>query len=236
MSRLLVLSGAGAAQTPASDSLRRKLIMSLTTDSRYENICHLIEDFEDEVNIHKSIVETAVLGKETPCPMLVFYHNAIQKDYLIVVHNSDNFNDTLPKLSEALHLYQARNCHSVLVMLVSKIALDDVVYDSVNFFVASENLAYVYYLPFTVEDNSVTWHDDRSFVDELATAEMDQNGLDFLHVLHAHVHMEDAPFEASEVLTYLSYNGFAIQSLNPHNSVSYIDMSTFDYQTATPDP
>jgi hypothetical protein len=208
--------------------------MSLLDDSHYENLSTLVEDFDSEVNVHKIVVESSFATHEHPCPMLVFYDTARQKDYLVVVHGTNSFEEVLPKISEALHLYSARSSHSVIVSVVSKIALNDVIYDSLNFFLASSDMGYVYYLPFTQEGETITWHDDLSFIDELATAQMDQNGSDFMHLLHAHVHTDFSPFDAPTVLNYLSYHGFAIQSLNPHNVVSYIDMSNFDYQTVIP--
>lgn len=203
--------------------------MSLSDSQHYENVVALIEDFAAEVDIHKDIFQRTLAEQEPHCSVCVFYASPDQKDYLIVIPSQSNFSELLPKISEALHFYSARKSHVVLITVISKIAVDDIIYDSINFFVASPYSAYVYYLPYTVEDNVAVWHDNIAFIDVLATAEMDQNGADFVNLVHAHVHVDGAAFEPAEILNYLSYQGFAIQSLNPANVVSYIDMSTFEY-------
>jgi hypothetical protein len=207
--------------------------MPILTDSNYEPLSHLIADFADEVDVHKTVIERSFEQRETPCIMCIFYSSAAQKDYLVIVSQQDSFAETLPKLSEVLHLFAARKSHSVLLTVPSKIAVNDVVYDSINFFVAAYQMAYIYYLPYTRTDTNVIWHDDLSYIGELVLAELDQNGVDFVNILHAHVNIDAAPFEASEVLNYLSYHGFAIQSLNEHNVASYIDMSTFEYHSTS---
>lgn len=208
--------------------------MTLLQDSHYSDICQMITDFADEVNVHKTVIENSVERRDSPNIMCVFYTHPHQKDYLVVVPEHDTFANALPKISEALHLFRARGCSAVLIAVATKIAVNDVVYDSVNFFVASVNSAFIYYLPYTIHDLDsnqtphVQWHDELSYIGEMAVAEMDQNGIDFINTIHAHVHVERAPFEASEVLNYLSYHGFALQALNEHNVVSYIDMSSFE--------
>lgn len=213
--------------------------MSILNDTHYPSITELIANFAEEVDVQKPVFERMVTDSETLCTMCVFYTSSIQKDYLVVIPQSNSFDESLPKLSEALHLFSARNCHSVLVTIPSKVALDNVVYSSINFFIAATHAAYVYYLPYTVTQDPDTghsviiWHDNISFAEQLSTADIDQSGIDFVNLLHAHVNVEAAPFDASEVLNYLSYHGFAIQGLNEHSVVPYIDMSVFEYTEKT---
>lgn len=203
--------------------------MALTEDPHYDSISMLIQNIADEVDIHKSVLEKMVLNGEPYAPMCIFYNDASTKHYLVVPKFDGDLKALMPKLSAAMHLYTALDSYSALITIASKIGIDDVIYDSINFFIVSKQMAFAYYLPYTQVNGEITWHEDLSYVIELASAEMDQAGMDFVHMVHAHVHTENAPFDSSEILNYLSYHGFAIQSLNPSKIVPYIDISSFVY-------
>lgn len=203
--------------------------MPLTNDAHYDHLKFLIEDISDEVDIHKSLLEKVRINNDHYSPMCIFYSDASSKHYLAVPQFDGDIKALMPKLSAAMHLFSALNSHSALITIASKIGIDDVIYDSINFFVVSKEMAFVYYLPYTEVNGQFNWHEDLSYVVELSSAEMDQAGIDFVHMIHAHVQVDAPPFEASEIFNYLSYNGFAVQCLNPSKVVPYIDMSSYAY-------
>jgi hypothetical protein len=211
--------------------------MTLVNDSHYNEITALISDFADEIQIHTKIIDRMIESNDPFSPMCVFFSTPTTKEYLIVPPPQENFAETLSKISAAMHLYCPLQAYSVLVVLRSKMMLNDEVYESLNFFVCSELCGFVYYLPFTIDttapSKSIVWHEELAFIDVLTDAELDDNGRDFVSVLHSHIQVRNSAFTAADILCYLSRQGFAIQALNPNAIIPYIDMSTFEYtQTA----
>lgn len=202
--------------------------MLFEQDPHKDDILEIISDFDDELSIHKTLVEKSFERSESYSPMMIFYTDPSIKSMLVVPDNQ-SFTDLLPKISEVMHLYSAIGSSSVLVTIASKIAIDDVNYDSVNFFIAARHAAYIYYMPYTVENNKIIWHDEIGFAQELLSTDFDTNGQDLINIIRAHVHVENPAFNASEVLNYLSYQGYAIQFIDPNNTVPYIDMSPYSY-------
>lgn len=202
--------------------------MLFEQDPHKDDILEIVADFQDELSVHKVLVEKSFDRSEKYSPMLIFYTDPVVKNTVVVPHH-DNFNDLLPRVSEIMHLFSALDCSSVIVSIASKIAIDDVDYDSVNFFIAARHAAYIYYMPYRVEDNSIKWYDEVCFAQELLSTDFDINGQDLINIIRAHVHLEKPAFSASEVLNYLSYQGYAIQFMDPNNTVPYIDMSPYSY-------
>lgn len=193
----------------------------------FTTIAEVVTNFDHEVDIHKTVLEASIKNGTPYCPMCIFYTSPDRKDYLITFNDFESNEAMLPKLSEALHFYSARDCSAVVISIVSRLNLDDVMYDSLNFFIAARHAAYIYYLPFSHNEGVVTWHTESSLITELAHAEMDATGSSFVNLLHAHINVDTSVFDAAEVLNYLSYHNFAIQPLDENNIVSYIDLSSF---------
>lgn len=204
--------------------------MLFDQDPHKNDILEIVSDFQDELSIHKTLVEKAFDRSEKYSPMLIFYTDPSTKN-IVVVPDTEVFVDLLPKISETMHLFNALESSAVIVSIASKIAIDDVTYDSINFFIAARHVAYIYYMPYTVDNNKITWYDEVCFAQELLSTDFDTNGQDLINIIRGHVHVEKSPFSASEVLNYLSYRGYAIQFMDPNNTVPYIDMSPYNYTT-----
>ena len=192
-----------------------------------ETIRGYIEDIDNEISILKTVVESNVQRNDIFAPMVVFYNrknNQQVRDLVVVPKYYDDFSDRMRSVAEAMQLYSATRASAVIVAMVNQIIADDNRCHALTVFACNDDNAYMMQYPMTPQpDGSVEWHENLIEIVSVDNYDYDETGRELVSMLYMFVHMPNALFATSELLSYLTYNNAAISDMN--NSYSYYDMS-----------
>lgn len=190
----------------------------------YDTLKPLFSDIQKEVSILKSLVEQQLSNDMKYHPMVAFISHSDNRMMAVTVPNVGTFEENSYALSEIMHLFPAFSAKTAIITMTAKIDINDHLYDLLNVFILSDDSAYILTLPYThTQNNTFTWHDDISNLTNLADMDGEHEGADFISMLFVFTHMPGPVFTSSEILSYLSYKGYAIQDFQ--NKFSYFEMS-----------
>jgi len=177
----------------------------------------------EEIDAFKNSIEKISETSTAFSPMLTFMSSSTERALTIVTPNQDTFDDTFTRIAEALHLYPAINAYSVVLAFSSKKQYDDNIYDSLNIFLLTDSFAGLASYPYTVNtDKTVTWHEQHAEMLNIDDSDFDPQFKDMLTMFFYFTHLEAPAYTTSEVLSYLSRIGCAINIYNNFD-VHYYD-------------
>ena len=125
------------------------------------DIAKVCINLSTEVKILQSLCETMFFSQKKYQPMATFYSDSSTRFITLTISPQTNFEDSLIRLSEILHLYSAIEAQSAIVSLTAKVNINDNSYESLMIFILSEEHAWHMMLPYTFDsDQNVRWLND----------------------------------------------------------------------------
>lgn len=176
-----------------------------------EPITTYIKDIESEIAILKTVHESCTAKDYEFVPMVVFYTNSETKDLVVAPAHYRDLTEKMVSIAECLHLYAAIHASAAYVAMQSKLQLNDIEYNAITISVVCNERAWNISLPYTVENNTVTWHNEMSTLHEFDDDIADDVSKDIINMFYNFTHLEAISFTAAEILSYLSSKGAAIE-------------------------
>lgn len=190
-----------------------------------ENVC---SNISSEIIVLKSLLESLHSHGNSYLPMLTFFSDKDTRLFTVNTPAQQTFDDSLIRISEALHLYSAANCESVVISLNASIHKDDVQYSSLIVFLLSDSAAWQINLPYIIQsDNTFFWHNDLFEVNQIVEEDIhsiENLTKDMLTMFYVYTHIDHSPYTLSEVLSYLSTTGAMIVN-HQNDIISFYDFS-----------
>jgi len=185
------------------------------------NLLEVCSTLQDEIKIHKLLLEDAV-SKNLPYePLAVFYSDPQTRILSCSTPPLENYEDFIVRTSEILHLYPTLNSHSVCFSFTQSFSDTHYFY----FYLISDTHAWRMTYSFDVSQASVAWNDEDNSLVAVSDIDLDSDFIsEFVNVLFMHSHALSSPFTSSEVLSYLSTLKCTIKILNS-KPISYYDFS-----------
>lgn len=182
-----------------------------------------VSNIEDEITALKTTLETITEQQESFVPMTIFYNSPDNKILVVAPNASGSSVDRIRSVAEVMHLFNPLNATAAVVCLQSKIERNNNIYQCLNLFVLTEPFAWMIQLPYTLDDNKITWLDEYRTCDEIDSIEMDETGKDIATMFYYLTHISAPFFTAGEILSYISSTGGAISQINAN--IEYFDFS-----------
>lgn len=190
-----------------------------------DNLKHVCSDIETEVSILKGTLEANFRQNINYSPMLTFFGPDNKRQIAVVIPSAETFEDTVIRLTEALHLYVALNSNCVTISLRTKTTHNNNNYDTLNLFLLSETHAWQLTYPYSIDDsNNIVWHNDLHEIEAVDEIEYDSNIKEMITAFYCMTHLIQPAFTVSEIISYLSSQNAAIQLLDGQK-IAYIDFS-----------
>lgn len=190
------------------------------------DIAKVCINLDTEVKILQSLCETMFSSQKKYQPMATFYSDSSTRFITLTISPQTNFEDSLIRLSEILHLYSAINAQSAIVSLTAKVNINDNSYESLMIFILSEEHAWHMMLPYTFDsDQNVHWLNDHFETNEIYTEDHQNISKDMMNIFFLFTHTTPSPYSTSEVLSYLSATG-ATATFHTNEEISFYDFST----------
>lgn len=187
-------------------------------------ISNFVANFESEVAILKTVVESSHSRNETFCPMIVFYNDPNTKSIVVVPQYSNDHSIMMRSIADTMHLYTALNSFCATICFTSKGIIDDSQTDLLNIFIVSDDAAFHVQAIFNIENDRIVWNDNLNYIDVNDNSnEFSEKSKDFFSMLYNYSHIENNPFSAQEILSYLSSRGAEIAQIN--SNILYVDFS-----------
>lgn len=182
-----------------------------------------VSNIEDEIIALKTTMETMTEQQESFVPMTIFYNSPDNKILVVAPNSSGTPVDRIRSVAEVMHLFNPLDASAAVVCLHSKIERNENIYPCLNLFVLTEPYAWTIQLPYTLDNNKITWLDDYRVCAEIDTVDMDESGKDIATMFYYLTHISTPFFSAGEVLSYISSTGGAISQVN--SNIEYFDFS-----------
>jgi hypothetical protein len=203
-------------------------LMHLQSDNMtntIDNLKHICSEIETEVSILKGTLESNYNNQCDYSPMMTFFDSFNKRQIAIVIPSADNIENTIIRLTEALHLFVALSSDSVIISMKTKIIHNDQYYDALNVFLLSQTHAWQLTFPFTVDDsNVITWHEDLNEIVGVDDIDYDANIKEMVTAFYYVTHLPDPAFSVSEIISYLSSQNATIKLLEGQK-ISYLDFA-----------
>jgi len=191
-----------------------------------EKVCSPIST---EITLLKSVLESVHSSGKKYQPMLTFFSDSKTRFITLTIPFQENFNDSLIRISESLHLYSAINAHCVTLSFNANLEKDGSIYDTLIIFLLSEDSAWQINLPYSFNpDNSIIWMNDLFEINQILKENMDSiENLtkDMLTMFYVYTHIDSSPYTFSEILSFLSTTG-AAAALHTDQEISFYDLSS----------
>ena len=196
--------------------------------STQTDIAHTCSNINTEVKILQSLSETIVSSQKKYQPMATFYSDSSTRFVTLVISPQTNFEDSLIRISEILHLYSSIEAQCVIVSLTAKVNINENSYESLMIFILSEERAWHMMLPYTVDsEQNIHWLNDYFETNEIDTQDHQYISKDMMNIFFVFTHTSPSPYSCSEILSYLSTTG-ATASFHTNEEISFYDFSSED--------
>lgn len=190
-----------------------------------DNLKNICSEIETEISILKGTLEHNLNNECTYSPMMTFFDSFNKRQIAIVIPPTDTIENTIIRLTEALHLFVALSSNSVVISMKTKVIHNNEYYDSLNIFLLSDSHAWQLTFPFTFDDSRViTWHDNLNEIIGVDDIEYDNNMKEMITAFYYITHLPDPAFTPSEIISYLSSQNAAIKLLEGQK-ISYLDFT-----------
>jgi len=187
-------------------------------------ISNFVANFESEVAILKTVVESAHSRNQSFCPMIVFYNDPNTRSIVVVPQFNNDRSIMMRNLADTLHLYSALKSFCATIAFTSKGIVDDEETDLLNIFIISDDAAFHVQAIFSIEGDKINWNENLNYIDvNDKSNEFSEKSKDFFSMLYHYSHIENNPFTVSEILSYLSSRGAEIAQIS--SNISYINFA-----------
>jgi hypothetical protein len=196
-------------------------------ENKTATIKNVVSIADDTLYAMRHTCETIIANKTSFHPMLTFFSSEDKVALSAVVNSSDNFEQTLVRISESLYLYPPLKAHAVMIAINSDLHDDSGNYlsSSLNVFTLSEIYGFFTTMPYTVDSQSkVTWHDDKFETVNVLDGQFEGISKEMVNLFYMFTHMDYPPYTVQEVLSYLSFVG-TIVNFHETTPISFYDMT-----------
>lgn len=188
-----------------------------------EDITSVISNPHEEMSLIKTIAEST-FPEDSFTPIVVIYDKPDNRKLVVSVPPSENFVDTVCRLSEALHLFPAVNGHAAVIAITSKLSFEDEVFEAINIFILSSTNAWSLILPYQIEDGKLIWLNEHFHCNQIDEQDFDDQGKDMVSMFHMYINADETHLSVSDILSYLSTTSAAVSFIDEPNP-PYFDFS-----------
>lgn len=191
----------------------------------YQNIIEHYSNFPTEVQILKSLLENQVAKDLSFHPMVTYIGSSQEKSIVLFAPRAGTHQENSYYVSEMLQLYPTINPYAAIIVMIGKLEHEDKLFPILNIFFVNEHVAFIAAFPYEIDNNKVIWHDSLNIVAGLEEAAYEADAKDFIGMIYLYTHLAASPFVSSDVLSYLSYNNYGIQTHENHYNYFHLTPS-----------